>query len=102
MLRSLFHPFNSSKLKAALQMAKHRIRLVKNKRTEEIRRERQSVAEALLEGKVERAKVRAESVVRKQEEQIAYEAVEDICDTVAQRLVSDKQLVRLPLPLNGR
>ena len=89
MLRSIFHPFNASKLKAALQMGIHRLRLVKNKQQEQVRRERQPIIEALREGKVERARTRAEAIVRKQQEETEYDMIEDACDILVQRMVSE-------------
>lgn len=78
--------FSKESFKAGLAAAQHRIKLHRQKRANEIRIERREVAASLRANQIDKARIRVESVIRKEGEQEAEETLELMCDLVSSRL----------------
>lgn len=76
---------NYSKLKTHLRLAVNRLKLLEKKKTELAQKSRKEIADYLATGKVERAKIRVEHIIREDYLVEAMEIVELFCDTMLAR-----------------
>ncbi|KAJ3692845.1 hypothetical protein LUZ60_011940 [Juncus effusus] len=78
--------FNASKCKAEAKMATARIKLLRNKRKEQILQMKRDIAKLLESGQEDIARIRVEHVIREQNILAANEIIELFCDLVVNRL----------------
>nr|CAH7744484.1 unnamed protein product [Callosobruchus chinensis] len=76
---------NYTKLKTNLRLALSRLKLLQKKKTELTEKSRREIAEYLTAGKVERAKIRVEYIIREDYLVEALEIVEMYCDLLLAR-----------------
>lgn len=76
---------NYSKLKTNLRLAVNRLRLLEKKKTELAQKSRKEIADYLATGKIERAKIRVEHIIREDYLVEAMEVVEMYCDMLLAR-----------------
>ena len=76
---------NYSKLKTHLRLAVNRLKLLEKKKTELAQKSRKEIADYLSTGKVERAKIRVEHIIREDYLVEAMEIVEMYCDLLLAR-----------------
>ena len=91
---SWFGGFNSHKLKSNLKMASQRIHLVNNKMDNMVKKRKKNIAKMLEIGKVEKARIMVEHVIRDDFTMEAHELIELLCETVVARLpllIAEKQ-----------
>lgn len=91
---SWFGGFNSHKLKSNLKMASQRIHLVNNKMDNMVKKRKKNIAKMLETGKVEKARIMVEHVIRDDFTMEAHELIELLCETVVARLpllIAEKQ-----------
>ncbi|CAH0480146.1 unnamed protein product [Peronospora belbahrii] len=77
--------FNVNKLKPNLKMAVHRIGIVKNKKANAALVKRRQVARLLGDGKVEKARIEVEGIIRDDFTMEGYEILELLCELLAER-----------------
>lgn len=78
--------FNAAKLKSHLSMASQRVKLVNNKLSNKVKRDKREIAELIRSGKIEKARIKVEFVIREDERIEAHELIELLCETVLARL----------------
>jgi len=78
--------FNKNEAKIALKTAGIRMKLHKNKRIENIGKEKQNIRNLMLEGKDESARIRVEYVIRDENLVQVYEILEIFCEKLQSRL----------------
>ncbi|XP_001653151.2 IST1 homolog isoform X1 [Aedes aegypti] len=76
---------NYTKLKTNLRLAVNRLKLLEKKKTELAQKARKEIADYLIAGKPERAKIRVEHIIREDFLVEAMEIVEMYCDLVLAR-----------------
>lgn len=76
---------NYSKLKTNLRLAVTRLKLLEKKKTELTQKSRKEIADYLSAGKIERAKIRVEQIIREDYLVEAMEVVEMYCDLLLAR-----------------
>lgn len=76
---------NYSKLKTNLRLAVNRLKLLEKKKTELAQKARKEIADYLVAGKPERAKIRVEHIIREDYLVEAMEIVEMYCDLILAR-----------------
>ncbi|XP_031620955.1 IST1 homolog isoform X2 [Contarinia nasturtii] len=76
---------NYSKLKTNLRLAVNRLRLLEKKKTELAQKSRKEIADYLSTGKIERAKIRVEHIIREDYLVEGMEVVEMYCDLLLAR-----------------
>lgn len=76
---------NYSKLKTNLRLAVNRLRLLEKKKTELTQKSRKEIADYLSTGKIERAKIRVEHIIREDYLVEGMEVVEMYCDLLLAR-----------------
>lgn len=76
---------NYTKLKTNLRLAVNRLKLLEKKKTELAQKARKEIADYLIAGKPERAKIRVEMIIREDFLVEAMEIVEMYCDLVLAR-----------------
>lgn len=76
---------NYSKLKTHLRLAVNRLKLLEKKKTELAQKSRKEIADYLATGKIERAKIRVEHIIREDYLVEAMEVVEMYCDLLLAR-----------------
>ncbi|CAH1118000.1 unnamed protein product [Phaedon cochleariae] len=76
---------NYPKLKTNLRLAISRLKLLQKKKTELIEKSRREIGDYILAGKVERAKIRVETIIREDYLVEALELVEMYCDLLLAR-----------------
>ena len=89
--------FDKTKFSAHLRMVVERLRLAQNKRTQEIKQERREVSGMLAAKKMDKARVRVESVLRKTREGEASDIL-----TVVRARTQPERLARARLPSTVR
>lgn len=78
--------FDKTKFAAHLRMVVERLRLAQNKRTQEIKQERREVSGMLAAKKMDKARVRVESVLRKTREGEASDILTVMVDLLVERV----------------
>ncbi|KAI7690830.1 IST1 -like protein [Sarcoptes scabiei] len=86
---------NYSKLKTNLSLAIQRLKLMERKKTESVQKSRKEVADYLENGKVERARIRVEHIIREDYLIEAMEIVEMFCDLLLARFGMIQQMKTL-------
>ncbi|XP_046980934.1 IST1 homolog [Schistocerca americana] len=76
---------NYTKLKTHLRLAINRLKLLEKKKTELAQKARKEIADYLATGKIERAKIRVEHIIREDYMVEAMEVVEMYCDLLLAR-----------------
>uniref|UniRef100_A0AAG5DDK0 IST1 homolog n=1 Tax=Anopheles atroparvus TaxID=41427 RepID=A0AAG5DDK0_ANOAO len=76
---------NYTKLKTNLRLAVNRLKLLEKKKTELAQKARKEIADYILAGKPERAKIRVEHIIREDYLVEAMEIVEMYCDLILAR-----------------
>lgn len=76
---------NYSKLKTNLRLAINRLKLLEKKKSELAQKARKEIADYISDGKVERAKIRVEHIIREDYLVEAMELVEMYCDLLLSR-----------------
>lgn len=76
---------NYTKLKTNIRLAINRLKLLEKKKTELAQKARKEIADYLAAGKVERAKIRVEHIIREDYLVEAMEIVEMFCDLLLTR-----------------
>ena len=74
-----------TKLKTNLRLALNRLKLMEKKKTELALKARKEIADYILAGKLERAKIRVEHIIREDYIVEAMEVVEMYCDLLLAR-----------------
>lgn len=78
--------FNQNTFKVKLKMALSRINLNRSKVSNELTIQKKTVAEMIINGKEENARIRAEGVIRQQNMIFVFEHVSLICELLIQRI----------------
>lgn len=86
---------NYSKLKTNLRLAVNRLKLLEKKKTELAQKSRKEIADYLNAGKIERAKIRVETIIREDYLVEAMEVVEMYCDLLLARFGLLQQMKEL-------
>ncbi|XP_069953867.1 IST1 homolog [Cherax quadricarinatus] len=76
---------NYNKLKTNLRLAINRLKLLEKKKTELAQKARKEIADYLTTGKIERAKIRVEHIIREDYLVEAMEVTEMYCDLLLAR-----------------
>ncbi|KAJ1522565.1 hypothetical protein ONE63_001750 [Megalurothrips usitatus] len=76
---------NYTKLKTHLRLAINRLKLLEKKKTELAQKARKEIADYLATGKIERARIRVEHIIREDYIVEAFEVVEMYCDLLLAR-----------------
>lgn len=76
---------NYSKLKTNLRLAIERLKLLEKKKTELAQKARKEIADFIGLGKIERAKIRVEYIIREDYMVEALELIEMYCDILLSR-----------------
>ena len=76
---------NYTKLKTHLRLAINRLKLLEKKKTELAQKARKEIADYLASGKVERARIRVEHIIREDYLVESFEVVEMYCDLLLAR-----------------
>lgn len=84
-----------AKLKTNLRLCIGRLKLLEKKKTELAQKSRKEIADYISEGKVERAKIRVEHIIREDYTVEAMEIVEMYCDTLLARFGMIEQMKTL-------
>ncbi|KAL2930035.1 IST1-like protein [Bienertia sinuspersici] len=92
--------FKPAKCKTALNLAKSRIKLMKNKKDVQLKQLKREVAHLLESGQDQTARIRVEHVVREEKMIDAYEMIEIYCELVVARLPIIESQKNCPLDLN--
>lgn len=91
--------FKASKCKTALNLAKSRIKLMKNKKENQLKLLKREVAHLLESGQDQTARIRVEHVIREEKMMAAYEMIEIYCELVVVRLPIIESQKNCPLDL---
>ena len=86
MLNSLFGGFNRDRLKSHLSMAVQRLRLLRNKKKNELVIEKRAITSMLIAKDFDKARIRVEAVLRLQRELEAEEVLELMCELMVARI----------------
>ncbi|XP_011311478.1 IST1 homolog [Fopius arisanus] len=86
---------NYSKLKTHLRLAINRLKLLEKKKTELAQKARKEIADYIAAGKVERAKIRVEHIIREDYMVEAMELMEMYCDLLLARFGLIQQMKNL-------
>lgn len=86
MLSALGFGFSESRCKPYLKMASKRIQIVCEKKTNMIKTQKREIARLLSEGKEEKARIRAEHIIREDFTIEAYEIIALLCDLISERI----------------
>lgn len=83
-----FKSYSASKLKSQLKMAVHRLQIGSNKKSALLKQQKREIANLLVEEppKEEKARIRAESLIREDNTIEAYEILQLSCELLAERL----------------
>ncbi|KAL9224720.1 hypothetical protein vseg_000729 [Gypsophila vaccaria] len=95
----LHKSFKSSKCKTALNLAKARVKIMKNKKDVQMRQLRREIGQLLQNGQDQTARIRVEHVIREQNTLAAYEMIEIYCELVVARLPIIESQKNCPLDL---
>ena len=89
LLRKLLQPrFSAEKLKPHAKMAMHRFQIVNSKKATAIKAQKKEIAALLAEGKVEKARIRVEHLIRMDWTIEANEILAIMCELVHERVVA--------------
>lgn len=83
---------NCSKLKTNLKLALNRLKLLQKKKSELTQKARKEIADSIAAGKIERAKIRVEYIIREDYMIEALEIIEMYCDILLSRFGLIQQL----------
>jgi vacuolar protein sorting-associated protein IST1 len=86
---------NYNKLKTNLRLAINRLKLLEKKKTELAQKSRKEIADYIVNGKYERAKIRVEHIIREDYIVEAMELVEMYCDLLLARFGLIQQMKTL-------
>ncbi|KAK0082497.1 hypothetical protein PV325_010292 [Microctonus aethiopoides] len=86
---------NYTKLKTHLRLAINRLKLLEKKKTELAQKARKEIADYIASGKVERAKIRVEHIIREDYMVEAMELIEMYCDLLLARFGLIQQMKNL-------
>ena len=86
---------NYNKLKTNLRLAVNRLKLLEKKKTELAQKARKEITDYIVAGKVERAKIRVEHIIREDYLVEAMEIVECYCDMLLARMGLIQQMKAL-------
>lgn len=86
---------NYNKLKTNLRLAVNRLKLLEKKKTELTQKARKEIADYIVAGKAERAKIRVEHIIREDYLVEAMEIVECYCDMLLARMGLIQQIKTL-------
>lgn len=86
---------NYTKLKTHLRLAINRLKLLEKKKTELAQKARKEIADYIVAGKVERAKIRVEHIIREDYMVEAMELIEMYCDLLLARFGLIQQMKNL-------
>ena len=81
-----FGGFNANKLKPNLKMATHRLQIAASKKSNAIKNQKKEISKLLADGKEEKARIRAEALIREDHCIEAYEILELQCELVHERM----------------
>uniref|UniRef100_A0A803MK98 IST1-like protein n=1 Tax=Chenopodium quinoa TaxID=63459 RepID=A0A803MK98_CHEQI len=95
----LHRGFKPAKCKTALNLAKSRIKLMKNRKDIQLKQLRREVAQLLDSGQDQTARIRVEHVIREEKMIAAYEMIEIYCELVVARLPIIESQKNCPLDL---
>jgi len=91
--------FDENKAKVNLKLALNRMKIQKNKKTNEVKTSRKAIADLLRQGKEEIARVKVESVIRDDMMLQAFEIIELFAELVLSRLSMVKMQAGCPFDL---
>jgi hypothetical protein len=83
---NVLFPYSESKLKAQLKMASHRINVANNKRTNAAKHAKREIATLLGDHKDEKARIRAEHIIREDFMIESYELLGLMCELLFERI----------------
>ncbi|KAF7413799.1 hypothetical protein HZH68_002288 [Vespula germanica] len=86
---------NYTKLKTHLRLAINRLKLLEKKKTELAQKARKEIADYIVAGKIERAKIRVEHIIREDYMVEAMELIEMYCDLLLARFGLIQQMKNL-------
>ncbi|XP_017883051.1 IST1 homolog isoform X2 [Ceratina calcarata] len=86
---------NYTKLKTHLRLAINRLKLLEKKKTELAQKARKEIADYIVAGKIERAKIRVEHIIREDYMVEAMELIEMYCDLLLARFGLIQQMKTL-------
>ncbi|KNA07002.1 hypothetical protein SOVF_175900 isoform A [Spinacia oleracea] len=95
----LHRSFKPAKCKTALNLAKSRIKLMKNKKDNQLKHLKREVAQLLESGQDQTARIRVEHVIREEKLLAAYEMIEIYCELIVVRLPIIESQKNCPLDL---
>lgn len=78
--------FDKTKLRSHLLMGLERFKLLNNRRRNEMQTEKREIGTLLRDKQYDRARIKVESVIRKDKERQASEMLETMCDLIATRI----------------
>lgn len=84
-IMDVLFPYSESKLKPFLKMATQRISISNNKRGTASKKHKREIAKLLEDGKLEKAIIRVEHVIRDDYTMESYEIIELMCDLLYER-----------------
>ncbi|CAO2823217.1 unnamed protein product [Amaranthus hypochondriacus] len=95
----LHKSFKPAKCKTSLNLAKSRIKLMKNKKEIQLKQMKRDLAQLLESGQDQTARIRVEHVVREEKTMAAYEMIEIYCELIVARLPIIESQKNCPLDL---
>lgn len=95
----LLTSFKPAKCKTALNLAKSRMKLLKNKKEIQIKQMRRELAQLLQSGQDQTARIRVEHVAREEKMMVAYELIEIYCELIVARMPIIESQKNCPLDL---
>ncbi|GLT79049.1 hypothetical protein SLA2020_505590 [Shorea laevis] len=95
----LHKSFKPAKCKTALKLATSRIKLLKNKRLEQVKHLKRDLAQLLESGQDQTARIRVEHVVREEKTVAAYDLIEIYCELIVARLPIIESQKNCPIDL---
>ncbi|XP_030488291.1 uncharacterized protein LOC115705181 isoform X1 [Cannabis sativa] len=95
----LHRSFKPAKCKTALKLSVSRIKLLNNKRENQVKQMKRELAQLLESGQVPTARIRVEHVIREEKTLTAYNFIEVYCELIAARLPIIESQKNCPIDL---
>lgn len=95
----LHRSFKPAKCKTSLKLATSRIKLLKNKKAEQVKQLKRELAKLLESGQEQTARIRVEHVVREEKMMAAYDLIEIYCELIVARLPIIESQKNCPIDL---
>ncbi|XP_062090976.1 uncharacterized protein LOC133797172 [Humulus lupulus] len=95
----LHRSFKPAKCKTALKLSVSRIKLLNNKRENQVKQMKRELAQLLESGQIPTARIRVEHVIREEKTLTAYNFIEVYCELIAARLPIIESQKNCPIDL---